>query len=245
MSLLQLCLREHRAGDRLVLADLQLRVERGEFVALLGPSGSGKTTLLQIAAGLGNGWQGQRRCATDRLGYLFQDARLLPWLDVAGNLRLVAPALRQAELEAALAELALEGLAHRHPAQLSGGQQRRVALLRALCVQPELLLLDEPFVSLDGPLRERLHGMLLRHWQTQGCGVLMATHDLPEALRLADRVLFLGGSPTRVVHEFQVPLARPRRMEDAAVLALRDTLLAHHPGLLSGHIEDSVGGDAA
>lgn len=227
----------------LALQGLELTVEPGEFVAIVGPSGAGKSTLLNIVAGLDRLYEGDVDCASGdngvrdpRVAYVFQTPRLMPWLTALDNVRLVLPP-EAGSVEAAreiLDEVGLQGFEDAYPGQLSGGMQRRVALARAFSVRPALLLMDEPFASLDEPLAWRLRGGLHELWCRHRPTVLFVTHDLTEALSLADRVLFLSPRPARVVWEQPVELPRPRKPDDSGVERLRADLLALHPDLLAG-----------
>ena len=163
----------------------------------------------------------------------------MPWLTVLDNLLLVLDKAPQsvARCRHLLSEVGLAEVEHAFPNQLSGGMQRRVALARAFAVRPELLLMDEPFISLDAPTATRLRGLLLTLWAELRPTVLFVTHHLREALALADRVLFLSKGPGRVVLEVPVQLPRPRQLEDAGVGELHDRLLAQYPDLLSGLVE--------
>ena len=225
------------------LEGVEFTVEPGEFVAIVGPSGAGKSTLLNIVAGLDPGYAGDvtgTNGAGDghehRVGFVFQAPRLMPWLTALENVRLVLPQ-EDGSAETAreiLAEVGLQGFEDAYPGQLSGGMQRRVALARAFGVKPLLLLMDEPFASLDEPLAWRLRGGLRDLWRRHRPTVLFVTHDLTEALSLADRVLFLSPRPGRVVWEQQVNLPHPRERDDPGVNRLRADLLARHPELLAG-----------
>ncbi len=181
---------EKRLGGRVILRDLRLTVAPGEFVAITGPSGCGKSTLLSILAGLDTAFRG-RVHAPGRLGVVFQEPRLLPWYSVARNIALAAPDLTPAAIESALAAVGLEGAGRLLPGQLSLGMARRAALARALAVVPELLLLDEPFVSLDAASADLVRTLVARAWSTHRPTVVMVTHDLEDAGRLAQRIIRL------------------------------------------------------
>jgi len=233
------------------LEGLTLTIAPGEFVAIVGPSGAGKTTLLNIVAGLDRGYEGEvvhagggNGAGDPRIAYVFQTPRLMPWLTALDNVRLVLPQ-EAGSAEAAreiLVEVGLHGYEDAYPGQLSGGMRRRVALARAFSVKPALLLMDEPFASLDDPLAWRLRGGLHALWSHHRPTVLFVTHDLTEALSLADRVLFLSPRPGRVVWEQPVELPRPRGRDDSGVERLRAGLLARHPELLAGRAGGSPGG---
>jgi NitT/TauT family transport system ATP-binding protein len=222
-----------------VVEDCRLRVAEGEFVALLGPSGCGKTTLLNLICGLDRDYDGSvvfagRDIDEIALGYVFQEPRLLPWATVLENVQLVLPEADTQVAHALLEQVELADSADLYPVQLSGGMRRRAALARAFAVRPQLLLLDEPFVSLDVPTAQRLRWQLLELWRQSSPSVLFVTHDLREALVLADRVLFTSQRPARVIKELPVTLPRPRDPDGKAIAELHTELLASHPGLLSG-----------
>jgi NitT/TauT family transport system ATP-binding protein len=240
---------------RPALEHIAFTAAAGEVVALVGPSGSGKSTLLNIVAGLDqqvdarvelDGQPVDRAVrATVRVGMMFQASRLMPWLTVLDNLRLVLDGEPDAADRARrlLAEMGLEGVEDLFPRQLSGGMQRRVALARALAVRPHLLLLDEPLVSLDSPTAARLRETLLDLRHALRPTVLYVTHDLREALAVADRVLFLSRGPGRLVADLPVDVPRPRQPWDPAVTLLHDRLLAAHPDLLAGDPHAAPGGE--
>ena len=228
-------------GVLAVLEDVRFTVREGEILCIVGPSGCGKTTLLNIVSGLESGYEGSVRIAgavpaeARRIGYMFQSPRLIPWLTVRGNIELVmADSHDPGLVDAMLREMGLEGFADAWPAELSGGMQRRAALARAFATEPGLLLLDEPFLSLDAPAANRMRLLLLGIWRRRPTTVIFVTHDLREALFLADRILFMSPSPGRVVLELPVDLPRPREIDSAELEALRLDLLKQHPRILGG-----------
>ena len=184
-----------------------------------------------------------------RIGYVFQTPRLMPWLTALENVRLVLPQGADGvdAARAILDEVGLGGFEDAYPGRLSGGMQRRVALARAFGVNPALLLMDEPFASLDEPLAWRLRGRLHALWRRRRSTVLFVTHDLKEALSLADRVLFLSSRPGRVVWEQPVGLPHPRERDDPEVEHLRTDLITRHPELLAGRVGEvpGAGGEGA
>jgi ABC-type nitrate/sulfonate/bicarbonate transport system ATPase subunit len=237
-----------KTSDTPALADLAFTVPSGQFVCIIGPSGCGKTTLLSIVAGLDRDFDGTvGRTAETRIGFVFQTPRLMPWLTARDNVRLALdpPPGKDGRAEALLREMNLGGQLDSYPSHLSGGQQRRVALARAFVNEPQLLLLDEPFTSLDAPTAQQLRDLLLALWQRQRPTVLFVTHDLREALSLGDRILFLSAAPGRVVLDLPVELARPRSPDGPAVEAARKRLLDLYPGLLRGLDKQRNAEDAA
>jgi ABC-type nitrate/sulfonate/bicarbonate transport system ATPase subunit len=211
------------SGGRLeVLGELGFSLRTGEVAALVGPSGCGKTTLLRIIAGLDRDFDGAVQLpAHGTLGMVFQEPRLLPWRTVEQNVRLAAPAATDANLDALFATLGLAAHRDHYPGELSLGLARRVALARAFAVEPDLLLLDEPFVSLDDALAARLREELAALVDSRHVTTLLVTHDVDEAIALADRLLLLSASPARVLAK--VPVARPRKAHTRDELAaMRD-----------------------
>jgi len=211
-------------GPRTVLRDLDLDVLPNEFVALLGRSGSGKTTLLRALAGLDRAVDGQIH-VPERRSVVFQDARLLPWANVLENviLGLDGPGA-EARGREALEEVELAAYAGAWPKTLSGGEAQRVALARALVREPELLLLDEPFGALDALTRIRMHALLQELCARHRPAVVLITHDVDEALLLADRVVVLADG--RFTLDVPVDVAGPRHRADPAFVSLRARLLS-------------------
>lgn len=213
-------------GNRQVLNDVSVRVQRGEIVALVGRSGSGKSTVLRVLAGLSDDHSGQRVVA-GAPALAFQEPRLFPWRDVRTNVgygltRSRIPRARVRErADQALADVGLADHADAWPLTLSGGQAQRVSLARALVAEPQLLLLDEPFGALDALTRLTMHTLLLGLWRRHGFGVLLITHDVDEAVALADSVLVLEEG--RVVHTLTID--EPRRAPGAHIERHRADLL--------------------
>lgn len=212
-----------RFAGQAVLDELDLDIAPGEFVALLGRSGSGKTTLLRALAGLEPIDAGRLQVPT-AMAAVFQEPRLMPWKRVWRNVALgVRGEQVRQRAQAALEEV---GLAHRlaaWPGTLSGGEAQRVALARALVREPQLLLLDEPFAALDALTRIRMHRLIIRLWQAHAPAVLLVTHDVDEALLLADRVLVLANG--RIAEQLPIRLPRPRQAGFPGFQQLRGQLL--------------------
>jgi len=219
------------------LEGIDLSVGQHEIVAVVGTSGCGKSTLLRIVSGLERPSGGRVAIdgrtvdgPTDEIGMVFQEPRLMPWLDVRENVRLSLLDLPKAEqdgrIERVLRQVGLADFADALPRQLSGGMAQRVAIARALAREPEILLLDEPFSALDTFTRTRLQEHLLELWQGSRFTMLLVTHDLEEAVALADRIVVLRGRPGRVHVELPIGLERPRRRSTAEFQALKERLAA-------------------
>jgi len=201
---------------RPVLRGLRLALARGEAGAVLGPSGCGKTTLLRIIAGLDRGFSGRVTLpAHSRLGMVFQEPRLLPWRSVEDNIRIAAPLARAEEVAALLEAFGLAGHALHFPGRLSLGLARRAALARALAIKPDLLLLDEPLVSLDAAMALSLRARIARLIDETHVTTLIVTHDLSEAIALADRIFLLSKPPARVLATLDVATPRQLMTEEA------------------------------
>lgn len=205
-------------GSVAVLQGLTLSLGKGEVGALVGPSGCGKTTLLRIVAGLDTDYTGTVALPDHgRLGMVFQEPRLLPWRTVEQNVRLAAPSVTDATLDLLFGTLGLTAHRRHYPGELSLGLARRVALARAFAVDPDLLLLDEPFVSLDRALYDEIAKLFADVFETSACTAVLVTHAPEDAALLADRVIVLSGRPARIVADLDVPA--PRKNRDPAFVA--------------------------
>jgi ABC-type nitrate/sulfonate/bicarbonate transport system ATPase subunit len=224
-------------GSNLILPDIDLSMAGGEFVCLVGPSGCGKTTILHTIAGVVEKDAGSimidgRDHMQARIGYVFQESRLLNWLTALENIKFAAAAAGippEKVSETAKKYLELVGLSEfgdAYPLTLSGGMQQRVAIARALAVQPDVLLMDEPFSSLDELTARTLRRELLRLWTEDRHTVIFITHNTLEAAYLADRIYVLGGRGMGVTAEFVVDAPRPRDFEDLKVISLQKKMLA-------------------
>lgn len=228
-------------NGRMIFNDVSLQIQRREIVVLLGGSGCGKSTLLRLLAGLDNANRGQVYFMNEpvdrphpRSALVFQQASLLPWLPVADNVAYglnfkhqpkISASERKQRVQEALEAVGLAQHNRSWPAQLSGGMAQRVALARALARKPELLFADEPFSALDAISRaemQRLLVELVHRWNT---AVLLVTHDIDEALMVADRIILMGGSPGRIYREWECNQAHPRNERDSATAAMRDDIL--------------------
>jgi len=224
-----------KEGDLHVLDNINLSIRDGEFISIIGGSGCGKSTLLRIIGGLETIYDGDLKLGgapvlgpgLDR-GVVFQEHRLLPWLTVWDN---IAFGLANEESPTAIQLISehiylvgLTGFENAYPSQLSGGMAQRTAIARALVNRPKLLLLDEPFGSLDALTRIQLQKEILRIWQTERTTMILVTHDIDEAIYLGDRVLILSNRPGTVKKEVRIPLARPRQRGSADFVAIRETI---------------------
>ncbi len=215
-----------------VLRDVVLAVGTAQFLCILGPSGCGKTTLLRLIAGLDRDFEGRISIAPGpggdepRIGYVFQDPVLLPWRTVIENLRLVMGAGQIArELDLALLDaMGLLDYRDAYPKSLSLGMSRRVALARAFAVEPDLLLMDEPFVSLDESTANELRHMLLRIWRDKPTTVLFVTHDSREVAQLAQRIIVLCAPPATIIRDRRIALTADQRADPLQLEALREQL---------------------
>jgi len=205
------------------IRDLNIDLPENTFTALIGPSGCGKTTALRIISGLDRDFEGDITppLGDRRIGYVFQEPRLLPWRTVEQNIRLALPPDRHGDdLGPLLSDLGIADFRHRFPGELSLGMARRASLARAFAIAPEVLLLDEPFVSLDGATAERLRALLVELWKKDPVTVLLVTHNIGEAVALADRIILLSPRPASVVGTFEVPAARDPASVDRIIADL-------------------------
>ena len=219
-----------------VLDDISLDVSDGEFICLVGPSGCGKSTLLNLTGGFlaptsgsvtidGQGVHGP----DPRRILVFQERGVFPWLTVEGNIGFGLSKLSRAEREQRIAHyvqmVRLQGFEHSYPSDLSGGMKQRLQVARALAVNPDILFLDEPFGALDSVTRLIMRGELLRIWQTERRTIIFVTHDIDEAVQLADRVVVLSSRPAKIEDILTIDIAHPRNISSPRYLELRDELL--------------------
>jgi NitT/TauT family transport system ATP-binding protein len=217
-------------GETPVFAELNLAIEKGEFVTLVGVSGAGKSTLLRVIADLIPAFKGSVTVDTPEdparraIAMIFQAANLMPWRRVKDNITLgleglaVSEDIKQERVRWTLDLVGLSEFADRWPYQLSGGQRQRIGIARGLAVDPDILLMDEPFGALDAITRAALQDEFLRIWQETGKSILFVTHDIEEAVLLGDRVLLLGGKPAHIINEYHITIDRTERRESDAFL---------------------------
>ncbi|MGR8953611.1 MAG: ABC transporter ATP-binding protein [Gammaproteobacteria bacterium] len=219
-----------QAAAHAAIEDFHLTLHSGEFVCLVGPSGCGKTTLLNIIAGLDRAYDGEirldHRQVRPKIGYVFQNPRLLPWRTVRENIELVLHESNSGDtVDFLLEAMQLTRFQHVYPERLSLGMSRRAAIIRAFAIDPEVLLMDEPFVSLDPPTARQVRALLLDLWQKRPHTVLFVTHDLREAIALADRLIFLSSSPMTILGDIRVAIPRHLRQDEDEIEAFRRQLL--------------------
>ncbi|MEC8849675.1 MAG: ABC transporter ATP-binding protein [Pseudomonadota bacterium] len=225
-------------GPLVVLDDINLDIKEGEFVAVVGASGCGKSTLLRLLMGLEQANAGQLNVCGQaaggsgaRLGIVFQDHRLFPWLTVLGNVLLGLEGAAESRAEkvekarAAIATVGLSDFASTHPSRLSGGMAQRAAIARALVGSPDVLLMDEPFGALDAFTKLQMQKELLRIWLMERRTTVLVTHDIEEAVFLADRIVVLASGPGRIEDIVSVPLERPRDRSSQSFQRIKDGIL--------------------
>ncbi len=216
--------RQHTA-----ISALKLTLPEDKFVCLVGPSGCGKTTLLNIIANLDTEYQGKIVVGSDQtkanIGYIFQNPRLLPWRTVRENIELALNKPDPDIIDSLLDAMQLTSIQHNYPEHLSLGMSRRIAIIRAFAINPDILLMDEPFVSLDAPTARQVRELLINLWQQRPHTILFVTHDLREAIALADRLIFLSPAPMSVVSEVEVNIPRSERNNEVMIEQFRQQLL--------------------
>lgn len=242
MSSIHIDIREKRyttpQGSVCAIADFNLQIQEHQFVCLVGPSGCGKTSLLNLIAGLDSKFTGNIKLSTENrapnIGYVFQNPRLLPWRTVKQNIELVFAGDPPSDLiDSLLAVMNLTEQANAYQEHLSLGMQRRVAILRAFAINPDILLMDEPFVSLDPPTARQIRLTLFQLWQQRPHTILFVSHDLREAISLADRLIFLSASPMQILADIPVTLSPEERQTDSAIEDFRSQLCYQHPAIQS------------
>ena len=235
---------ENKIKNHIAIKNFNLEIAKGEFCSIIGPSGCGKTTLLNLIAGLDNAYTGSisfgKNKAVHNLNkaFMFQTPRLLPWLNVQQNVEVVLNK-NQNKNEISkkfLSIMGLEKFLDYYPNKLSGGMQRRVALARSFATQPQLLILDEPFTSLDEPVANLLRKMLLELWAKQPTTIIFVTHDINEAIYLSDKIVFLSKPPSKVLKEIKINTKRPRKMDNNTIQKIKNKILKENNSILKGEL---------
>ncbi|WP_419766016.1 MAG: ABC transporter ATP-binding protein [Arcobacter sp.] len=220
--------------DKTILKNINITIKDKEFISIIGPSGCGKTTFLNILAKIDEEFAGEIKHNISNLSFVFQDDRLLPWLSIKQNLLLVSKSKNLDEIKELLRLVKLETILDKYPHNLSGGMKRRVALIRAFINSPKLILLDEPFISLDYPTALELKKEFLTLCKKFNPIVVLVTHDLSEAINLSNRILFFKKEPAKVIIEYNNPNNQSFDMKK--IDDIKNKILQEYPSILKGEI---------
>ena len=221
---------QNKQSQNLIFKNLNFTIKKGQFVSFFGPSGCGKTTLLNIISGLDKDFDGSVQTYNDatnsNISYMFQAPRLFPWLTAIENIKFPIKKRKNCEKIAfeLIKKIGLEKYKNQYPNKLSGGMQRRVALARAFAPNPDILLLDEPFISIDKKVSNLLRKLLVTLWKKYKPIIVFVTHDLDEAIELADRICFLSNLPSKILLDYEVNLKRPRNQDSKNFITLKRLL---------------------
>ena len=223
---------QNKQSENLIFKNLNFIIKKSQFVSIFGPSGCGKTTLLNIISGLDKDFDGSIQTLNSEtnpnknLSYMFQAPRLFPWLTAIENVKFPIKKKKNCEKIAFefIKKIGLEKYKNQYPNRLSGGMQRRIALARAFAPNPNILLLDEPFISIDKKIANSLRKLLIKLWKKNKPIIIFVTHDLDEAIELADRICFLSNLPSKILLDYEVNLNRPRNQNSKKFIALRRLL---------------------
>ena len=225
-----------------VYNDFNLTINKHEFVSIVGPSGCGKSTLLQMIAGLEKNYKGDIKCATNlnnkNLGYMFQTPRLMPWLTVLENLKICASeeSIKNNSPQKYLDKFQLSDFSNTYPNRLSGGMRRKVSIARTFINDHDLILLDEPFTSINLPVANALREDFILKAKESNVTLILVTHDLKEAIMFADKIVFLSPRPAKIIHQHQIAIERPRKLDGDGVMKEYNSILSNFPNILEGKI---------
>lgn len=234
--MLKVDIQKKNRADKEVLQNINFDVKKGEFLSIIGPSGCGKTTLLSLIASIEGDFEGSISMDTDTMGMMFQEPRLLPWLSVEENIAIVSKNRDKKEILQLLHMVGLEETLNLYPKELSGGMARRVSLVRAFINKPGVILLDEPFVSLDTPTARLLQEDLMTFCKTFEPTVLLVTHNFEEAIALSQKILFLGGTPTREILTYTNTHRGFDSLQPSEVANIKGQILLKYPKILEGKL---------
>ena len=221
---------QNKQSQNLIFKNLNFTIKKGQFVSFFGPSGCGKTTLLKIISGLDKDFDGSVQTYKDatnsNISYMFQAPRLFPWLTAIENIKYPIKKRKNCEKIAfeLIKKIGLEKYKNQYPNKLSGGMQRRIALARAFAPNPDILLLDEPFISIDKKVSNLLRKLLVKLWKKYKPIIVFVTHDLDEAIELADRICFLSNLPSKILLDYEINLRRPRNQDSKNFKTLKRLL---------------------
>ncbi|MFY9142499.1 ABC transporter ATP-binding protein [Sulfuricurvum sp.] len=234
--MLNIDIHSKKYADRELLQDICFTLEPGTFLSIVGPSGCGKTSLLKLIASLDDDFEGSIEMDSDSIGMMFQEPRLLPWLTVRENISVIDKIGDPEEIENLLQMVGLKHTLEMYPKNLSGGMARRVSLVRAFINRPRLILLDEPFVSLDKPTARALQNDLMLFCKSFNPTVILVTHDLDEAIALSQKILFLGGQVTEEIMTHHNPTNGFETLDPMQVQSIKENILSRHPHILEGKL---------
>lgn len=232
--MLNIDIKSKKYADKNILQDIHFSLKEGVFLSIIGPSGCGKTTLLRLISSLDSNFEGSIDIETDSIGMMFQEPRLLPWLTVRENIAVVKKIAGPEVIEKLLRMVGLEHTLDMYPKNLSGGMARRVSLVRAFINRPKLILLDEPFVSLDKPTAITLQNDLMLFCKSFNPTVILVTHDLDEAIALSQKILFLGGDITEEIMTHVNDHEGFERLDPTQVQTIKEHILSLYPTILEG-----------
>lgn len=227
--------------DKKIIDNFKLKINKSEFISIIGPSGCGKTSLLNIISNIDKSYLGlvsfdNENILKKNIGVMFQDSRIIPWLSVFENIMLVSISKDKQVIVNALIEVGLKDYINSYVKELSGGMQRRVALVRAFINNPDVLLLDEPFISLDYPTAQSLRSDFMKFYNKYKPTVILVTHDLKEAITLSKRIVFLDSNPMKIVLDFENKNGFSSNLESLEIEVIKENILLKYPKILSGDI---------
>lgn len=240
--MLEIDISSKKYQDNKIIDNLKLEVNKSEFISIIGPSGCGKTTLLNIISSTDNDYLGsvlfdKKNIENINIGVMFQDSRLIPWLTVFENIMLVSTNKDEELILQSLCEVGLEEYIDSYAKELSGGMQRRAALVRAFINKPDILLLDEPFISLDYPTAQSLRSDFMLFYKKYKPTVIFITHDLKEAVSLSQRIIFLDSKPMKIVFDFENKYDYSSDLESLEIEKTKEEILGKYPNILSGSLK--------
>ena len=222
---------QNKTKENIIFKNFNIDINHGQFISIFGPSGCGKTTLLNIISGLDKNFDGFINIKKDdffkkKISYMFQSPRLFPWLTAIENIKFPIKKKKNCEKIAndLLKKVGLEKFKNEYPNRLSGGMQRRISLARAFISDQNILLLDETFVSIDKKISNSLWELLIKLWKKNKPTIIFVTHDLDEAIELADRIFFLSNLPSKVMLDYEINLKRPRKLDNKKIISLKRLL---------------------
>ena len=230
--MIEIHIKEKSFNNIKILEDINISIKEAEFLSIIGPSGCGKTTLLNLISSLDTNFNGTARVFSSNIGFMFQDSRLIPWLNIKENLLIISKNKNLDEINELLKLVGLENILEEYPKNLSGGMARRVALVRAFVNHPKVVFLDEPFISLDYPTANSLKKDFLNLCKKFNSTVVLVTHDLSEAIYLSNRILFLSKNPAKVIFEYKN--SNNQEFNLKKIDELKNEILENYPKILEG-----------